>query len=58
MSASVFSVVCVTLPAVWISAAVLHWGLTGVYLGIVAGWIARAAATHRRRRAGAGPTPA
>ncbi|PPJ21039.1 hypothetical protein C5E44_05395 [Nocardia nova] len=58
MSASVFSVVCVTLPAVWISAAVLHWGLTGVYLGIVAGWIARAAATHRRGRAGAGTTPA
>ncbi|MCC3312611.1 MATE family efflux transporter [Nocardia africana] len=58
MSASVFSVVCVTLPAVWISSAVLHWGLTGVYLGIVAGWIARAAATRRRWRARAGTTPA
>ncbi|OXR41472.1 Multidrug resistance protein MdtK [Nocardia cerradoensis] len=30
MSASVFSVVCVTLPVVWLAAAVLHWGLTGV----------------------------
>lgn len=58
MSASAFSVVCVTLPAVWISSAVLHWGLTGVYLGIVAGWIARAAATRRRWRARAGTTPA
>ncbi|PPJ18742.1 hypothetical protein C5E45_12825 [Nocardia nova] len=58
MSASAFSVVCVTLPAVWISAAVLHWGLTGVYVGIVAGWIARAAATYQRWRTRAGTTPA
>lgn len=58
MSASVFSVVCVTLPAVWIAAAVLHWGLPGVYLGIVAGWTARAAATRRRWRAQVAVTPA
>ncbi|MBF4998986.1 MATE family efflux transporter [Nocardia sp. BSTN01] len=58
MSASVFSVVCVTLPAVWIAAAVLHWGLPGVYLAIVAGWTARAAATRRRWRAYTVVTPA
>ncbi|WP_083871536.1 MATE family efflux transporter [Nocardia aobensis] len=58
MSASVFSVVCVTLPAVWIAAAVLHWGLPGVYLGVVAGWTARAATTRRRWRAEVAATPA
>lgn len=57
MSASVFSVVCVTLPAVWLAAAVLRWGLPGVYLGIVAGWTARAAATRRRWRAQVALTP-
>ncbi|NKY42158.1 MATE family efflux transporter [Nocardia cerradoensis] len=57
MSASVFSVVCVTLPAVWLAAAVMHWGLPGVYLGIVAGWTARAAATRRRWRAQVAVTP-
>ena len=54
MYASLFSVVCVTLPVVWVLAMVWHWGLPGVYLGIVAGWIARTAATYQRWRARAG----
>ncbi|MEU6562978.1 MATE family efflux transporter [Nocardia nova] len=58
MYASVFSVVCVTLPAAWATAMVWHWGLPGVYLGIVAGWIARTAATYQRWRAGEARPPA
>lgn len=46
--ASLFSVVVVALPAVWVLSAVA--GLAGVYAGIVAGWIARTGATVVRWR--------
>ncbi|MEV0368199.1 MATE family efflux transporter [Nocardia fusca] len=48
MHASLFSVSCVALPAVWVFTTVCHWGLPGIYYGIVAGWIARTAATYLR----------
>ncbi|WP_280368352.1 MATE family efflux transporter [Nocardia wallacei] len=57
MYASLFSIVCVTLPAVWVAATVWHWGLPGVYLGIVAGWVARTASTYQRWRARADTGP-
>ncbi len=53
MYASLFSVSCVTLPAVWVLTTVCDSGLSGIYYGIMAGWIARTAATYLRY-AGAG----
>ncbi|MGV9928908.1 MATE family efflux transporter [Nocardia rhamnosiphila] len=48
MYASLLSVSCATLPAVWIFTTICHWGLTGIYLGIITGWVARTAATSLR----------
>ncbi|MGQ4615386.1 MATE family efflux transporter [Nocardia sp. R7R-8] len=48
MYASLFSVSCVTLPAVWLFTIVCRWGLPGLYYGILAGWIARTTATYLR----------
>lgn len=48
MYASLLSVSCVTLPTVWVFTAVCHWGLMGIYSGIVAGWVGRTAATYLR----------
>jgi Na+-driven multidrug efflux pump len=67
MCASLFSVSCVALPAVWVFTTVCSWGLSGIYYGIMAGWIARTAATYvrhagasrgksRTRTAALGPT--
>ncbi|MBH0780809.1 MATE family efflux transporter [Nocardia bovistercoris] len=50
MYASLFSTLCVTLPAVWGFTFVGDHGLLGVYYGIVVGWVARAAATYLRYR--------
>lgn len=48
MYASLFSVSCVALPAVWLFTTICNWGLAGIYYGIAAGWIARTAATYLR----------
>ncbi|MET8655289.1 MATE family efflux transporter [Nocardia aurea] len=50
MYASLFSTLCVTLPVVWMLTEVCHLGLVGVYCGLIAGWVARTAATYLRYR--------
>lgn len=45
------------IPVAWLCAVVLDLGLPGAYLGLLAGWLARTAATYlryRRRRPGSG----